>query len=378
VRTSDFNFDLPSDRIASHPSAIRDAARLMVVDRKTGLRKHASFRDIPSLLPPGSLLVVNDTRVLPARLRGRKATGGGMEIILTRRVAFAPAVGPGTEIWEALGRSIPRNVPQRTFRFGDDLAITVTERGERGALLVTVQPLQGVDVLSALERVGEVPLPPYIEAARRQAAPDGSDAPDQNGRATATDRERYQTVYAAAPGAVAAPTAGLHFTPALLQAVTDAGHTIASVTLHVGPGTFRPVESDDVEAHQMDGEWFHIPEATAQAVNRARATGQPIVAVGTTVVRTLEWAARAASDGAGEIRPGEGESRLFLVPGDQFRVVTDLVTNFHLPRSTLLMLVAAFAGREAILTAYQEAIDSGYRFYSYGDAMLLTYARDAS
>jgi S-adenosylmethionine:tRNA ribosyltransferase-isomerase len=280
-------------------------------------------------------------------------------------------MGPRAEVWEALGRSIPRNIPRPTLQFGEQLEITVMDRGERGALVVAVQPLHGT-VLSALEEVGEVPLPPYIEAARRQAAP-GSD-----GRATATDRERYQTVYATAPGAVAAPTAGLHFTPALLQAVTDAGHTIASITLHVGPGTFRPVESDDVRAHQIDGEWFQIPDVTARAVNRARATGQPVVAVGTTVVRTLEWAARAASEGDGQIRPGEGESRLFLVPGDRFQVVTDLITNFHLPRSTLLMLVAAFAGRETILSAYREAIDAGYRFYSYGDAMLLTHARNGS
>ncbi len=266
----------------------------------------------------------------------------------------------GVEVWEALGRAIPRHEPNPTFTFGDLLSVTVIERRDRGALLVSVRPAAGLDVLSALERVGEVPLPPYIEAARRQSTP-GDD-----GRATAADRERYQSVYARHPGAVAAPTAGLHFSPALLAELAAAGHTIAPVTLHVGPGTFRPV----------DAEAYDIPASTAAAINDARRAGRPIVAVGTTVVRTLETAARAA--GGGDIVAGPGESRLFLTPGSAFMVVTDLITNFHLPRSSLLMLVAAFAGRENVLGAYAEAIARDFRFYSYGDAMLITQARPAT
>ncbi|MEA2696186.1 MAG: S-adenosylmethionine:tRNA ribosyltransferase-isomerase [Myxococcales bacterium] len=372
MRTSDFNYFLPPERIASHPSPARDASRLLVLDRKTGERQHSYFRDINALLPPRSLLVVNDTRVLPARLRGTKATGGAMEIILTQKVdpdvnSDASARDFGTEVWEALGRGIPKAEPHPRFVFGDGLIVTVVERRERGALLVSVQPPPGQDVLSALESAGEVPLPPYIEAARRQTIP-GDD-----GRATEADRQRYQSVYAAHPGAVAAPTAGLHFTTELLHSLAAAGHSIVPVTLHVGPGTFRPVECDDIADHRLDVERYDIPAATAAAINDARQTGRPVVAVGTTVVRTLESAARVAE--RGPIPAGRGESRLFLVPGDEFLVVTDLVTNFHLPRSTLLMLVAAFAGREQILSAYEEAIAQSYRFYSYGDAMLITHQR---
>ncbi len=290
-----------------------------------------------------------------------------MEIILTRRLRGAEG---GVEVWEALGRAIPRHEPNPTFTFGDLLSVTVIERRDRGALLVSVRPAAGLDVLSALERVGEVPLPPYIEAARRQSTP-GDD-----GRATAADRERYQSVYARHPGAVAAPTAGLHFSPALLAELAAAGHTIAPVTLHVGPGTFRPVETEEIARHRMDAEAYDIPAPTAAAINDARRAGRPIVAVGTTVVRTLETAARAA--GGGDIVAGPGESRLFLTPGSAFMVVTDLITNFHLPRSSLLMLVAAFAGRENVLGAYAEAIARDFRFYSYGDAMLITQARAAT
>lgn len=300
-----------------------------------------------------------------------------MEIILTRYLksdgagsVSGSAGEPAAELWEALGRSIPRQEPHPTFTFAGLLSVTVVERRKRGALLVSVRPPPGLTVLAALERVGEVPLPPYIEAARRQSTP-GDD-----GRATAADRERYQSVYARHPGAVAAPTAGLHFTPALLAELTAAGHTIAPVTLHVGPGTFRPVETEEIAQHQMDAEVYDIPAATAAAINDARRSARPIVAVGTTVVRTLETAARVA-DG-GDLAAGPGESRLFLTPGSAFMVVTDLITNFHLPRSTLLMLVAAFAGRDNILRAYEDAVARGYRFYSYGDAMLITWARAAA
>ncbi|HVR63519.1 MAG TPA: tRNA preQ1(34) S-adenosylmethionine ribosyltransferase-isomerase QueA [Polyangia bacterium] len=370
MRTSDFDYLLPPERIAAHPPAKREEARLLILDKKTGKRSHKDFFDLNAFLPPASLVVINDTRVLPARLRGTKTTGGAIEIILTRRSKEAAELGAGVEIWEALGRSIPRQDRRPTFVFGDLLSVTVVERRERGALLVAVRPAMGLDVLAALDRVGEVPLPPYIEAARRLSTP-GDD-----GRATASDRERYQSVYARHPGAVAAPTAGLHFTPELLAQLTAAGHSIAPITLHVGPGTFRPVETEEIAQHRMDAEVYEIPRATADAINDARRSGRPIVAVGTTVVRTLETAARVGP--GGEVPAGPGESRLFLAPGSEFRVVTDLITNFHLPRSTLLMLVAAFAGRDAVLAAYEDAIARGYRFYSYGDAMLITWSRAAA
>ncbi len=215
--------------------------------------------------------------------------------------------------------------------------------------------------MARLDEIGEVPLPPYIEAARKREAAGAAAAGD--------DRQRYQTVYASAPGAVAAPTAGLHFTPELLDGLVAAGHEIARLTLHVGPGTFRPVKTEQPSEHVMDEELYEIPAETARAIDAARAAGRPVVAIGTTVVRALESAAR---DGRGEVKAGPGATRLFLMPGADFQVVTDLVTNFHLPRSTLLMLIAAFAGRERVLDAYRAAIEAGYRFYSYGDAMLIT------
>jgi S-adenosylmethionine:tRNA ribosyltransferase-isomerase len=241
---------------------------------------------------------------------------------------------------------------------GGGVTVEVLERRSEGRMLLRVSG-PGPSLLARLDDIGEVPLPPYIEAARRRLAVPST---------AVDDKRRYQTVFAAAPGAVAAPTAGLHFTPELLAAARAAGHEVAAVTLDVGPGTFRPVETTDPHAHRLDPERYRIPSETAAAIARARADGRAVVAVGTTVVRTLEAAARAH---AGEIAAGEGETDLYLLPGDRFLVVTDLITNFHLPRSTLLMLVAAFTSREAILDAYREAIGLGYRFYSYGDAMLI-------
>jgi S-adenosylmethionine:tRNA ribosyltransferase-isomerase len=274
--------------------------------------------------------------------------------------------GHGTvELWEALGKNLGRE-PGERMTFGGGISASVVERHEQGRVLVRLEDSEGGggDLAAKLERIGEVPLPPYIEAARkREPAPAAGAAPPVD------DRVRYQTVYAEAAGAVAAPTAGLHFTPELLRSLEAAGHQIARLTLHVGPGTFRPVKTDDPREHVMDEERYAIPAATASAVNAARASGQPIVAVGTTVVRTLEAAAR---DGGGEVRAGSGATRLCLLPGDEFLAVTDLITNFHLPKSTLLMLVAAFAGRETTLAAYRTAVEARYRFYSYGDAMLIT------
>lgn len=359
MQTADFDYLLPSDRIAAAPAARRDESRLLVLDRGTGARKHAQFFDLLEYLPRRALLILNDTRVFPARLRGRKPTGGAFEVLLLRRAASeATAPGRFRETWEALTRGLGDNAVGRPFSSGT-LEITLLERHPGGGARVTLEG-PGSSLLDRLEEIGELPLPPYIEAARRR---DPATAPSVD------DRTRYQTVFAAEPGAVAAPTAGLHFTPELLASVRAAGHQIAFVTLHVGAGTFRPVESDDPAGHHMDAERYRVPAATAEAISVARAQGQRIVAVGTTVVRTLEACARA-HDGA--VVAGEGETDLFLMPGARFQVVTDLITNFHLPRSTLLMLVAAFAGRQLILDTYQEAVEAGYRFYSYGDAMLIT------
>jgi S-adenosylmethionine:tRNA ribosyltransferase-isomerase len=374
LRTSDFDYRLPPELVATHPQSPRDASRLMRLDRFSGRRNHAHFRDLAGLLPQGSLLVLNDTRVLPARIHGTKATGGAVELLLTRMVRREAIPDRTVEIWETLGKNLGRTRGER-IAFGPGLAAEILERYEDGKALVRLEVSGGGDVMSKLEQQGQVPLPPYIEAARKRAAAEQAASMSPAAPAAAAvptdDRERYQTVYAAAPGAVAAPTAGLHFTPDLLGQLEAAGHQIVRLTLHVGPGTFRPVKTDEPREHAMDAERFEIPPATASAVNAARASGRPIVAVGTTVVRTLEAAARAGQ-GDGEVRPGAGETDLYLLPGAEFRVVTDLITNFHLPRSTLLMLVAAFAGREAILDAYREAVEAGYRFYSYGDAMLIT------
>jgi S-adenosylmethionine:tRNA ribosyltransferase-isomerase len=354
----------------------------MVLDREGDGVKHSIFRELDAFLPRSSLLVVNDTRVIPARLRGRKPTGGAVEIFLTRKVESTRVEGDRisdeiTEVWEALSKGLSGASSPVALTFGS-LSVEVLARRGNGRVLVRLtanvarseSSAKSDGVLSLLNDVGEVPLPPYIENARRARLSRGEPRPEE---VPDRDRQRYQTVYASSPGAVAAPTAGLHFTPELLATLRSAGHEIVPLTLHVGPGTFRPVETEDARAHEMDEEHYFVPPETAQAVNRARRDDRPVVAVGTTVVRTLESAARAA--GGSVIGPGEGASRLFLAPGDPFLVVTDLITNFHLPRSTLLMLVAAFAGRERVLGAYQEAIAADYRFYSYGDAMLIRSAR---
>jgi S-adenosylmethionine:tRNA ribosyltransferase-isomerase len=361
--TADFDFQLPPDRVAAAPSPTRDGARLFVMRRDGGSpNEHAHFRDVGGYLPPRSLLVLNDTRVLPARLRGHKATGGAFELLLTRCVASDRAGDGYREIWESLGRGLQTVAIGSTLDLGrTDLPLraSILERREEGRFLVALEGGGAPDLVTALDRLGELPLPPYIEAARREAGP---------GAPPVDDRDRYQTVYARAPGAVAAPTAGLHFTPQTLRALEAAGHELASVTLHVGPGTFRPVKTEDPRAHRLDEEHFVIPQATADAIARARAQGRPVFAVGTTVVRTLEASARA---NGGRVAAGEGATDLYILPGDTFAVVDGLVTNFHLPQSTLLMLVCAFAGRDRVMAAYREAVERGYRFYSYGDSMLI-------
>ena len=340
---SDFDFDLPPEAIAQSPLPDRDASRLLVLDRARGTREHRLFRELPDLLRPDDLLVVNRSRVIPARLLGRRASGGAAEILLVRDL--------GEGRWLALVRPGRHLRPGQRVTVDDDLSVVIesealAEDGRRRVRLLS----RGRDVAGALARCGHVPLPPYV---RR---------PD-----TDADRDRYQTVYAREPGSVAAPTAGLHFTPELLARLKAAGIPVAEVVLHVGPGTFRPVTVERVEDHRVQPEWFEIPEETARAVDETRARGGRVVAVGTTTVRTLEGVARAT----GEVRAATGETDLVIVPGFRFRVVSALVTNFHLPRSSLLLLVAAFAGRERVMDAYADALARGYRFYSYGDAMMV-------
>jgi S-adenosylmethionine:tRNA ribosyltransferase-isomerase len=351
LRLADFDYPLPPELIAQTPADRRDASRLMVVPAR-GPIEHRGFAELPSLLPAGALLVVNDARVVPARLFACKPTGGAVELLAVERR------GPG-EVWACLARgaralhegtALVLQPPRGRSPSGPPPGATVVGRDRDEVLLRFDAPL-----LPALESWGEIPLPPYIE---RHAGP------------TEGDRERYQTVFARVPGAVAAPTAGLHFTDEILAALAARGIERVAVTLHVGPGTFAPLRigrDDDLDRHVMHAERYLVPEATAAAHARARAEGRPVIAVGTTVVRTLE----SALDAAGRVAPGDGETRLFLRPGTPVRSVDRLITNFHLPRSTLLMLVMAFAGRERILAAYAEAISRRYRFFSYGDAMLL-------
>ncbi|HQR55304.1 MAG TPA: tRNA preQ1(34) S-adenosylmethionine ribosyltransferase-isomerase QueA [Burkholderiaceae bacterium] len=337
----DFDYELPDVLIAQQPLPERGASRLLHV---TADALHdLAFADVERLLAPGDLLVFNDTRVIKARLLGRKASGGRVEALVERLLEPDLAL--------ALVRTSHRPVTGTSFHFGDDVRATVEGRREDFFLLRFDR-----DVLPVLEQHGHVPLPPYIAHAD-----------------TAIDAERYQTVYAARPGAVAAPTAGLHFTTPLLDRLRAQGVQSAGITLHVGAGTFQPVRSQRIADHRMHSEWYDVPLATASAVNKARSERRRIVAVGTTSLRALESAAVAA-DGGFEVRPGSRDTSLFITPGYTFRVVDRLITNFHLPRSTLLMLVCAFAGTERIRSAYAHAIAQRYRFFSYGDAMLLERA----
>ena len=342
MRISDLDYDLPDELIAQEPLAKRDASRLLLLDVPADDVEDRLFTELPGLLPP-SLFVFNDTRVFPARLLGRKATGGRVEILLLKKIPEVP------DRWLAMGRSSKGLRAEMELSLCDGrLKAHVVRALDHGQLEVDLQAEGGVDEL--IERAGGVPLPPYI---RREAG----DA----------DRTRYQTVYARKTGAVAAPTAGLHFTESTLRALEETGHQTAYVTLHVGPGTFQPVQVDALDEHEMHEEAFEVPEATVAAIGRARAEGRPVVAVGTTVVRTLE----SSVDVEGNPVAGFGTTRLFIRPPHRFQVVDHLVTNFHLPRSTLLALVMAFAGVELTRRGYREAAERRYRFYSYGDAMLI-------
>jgi len=338
MRRADFSYPLPRELIAQHPLPERTASRLLALDGGSGAIRDLRFTDLASLLRAGDLLVLNDTRVLPARLLGRKASGGACELLLerildTRRILAqaraSKGLRPGARI------SLP----------GGASAIAVARRGELHELELDR------DALAYFEAHGSMPLPPYI--AREAGAP---------------DRERYQTVFADEPGAVAAPTAGLHFDHATLQALEQTGTGIARLTLHVGAGTFQPVRVDDTDAHAMHAEWGEVSPATVAAIAATRATGGRVVSIGTTSLRLLESVGRLHD---GKVVPWTGETDIFITPGFRFRVVDLLLTNFHLPRSTLLMLVSAFAGRERVLAAYAEAVRVGYRFFSYGDAMLM-------
>jgi S-adenosylmethionine:tRNA ribosyltransferase-isomerase len=341
-----FDYALPSDRIAQEPAEPRDAARLLLVDRRSGALRDARVADLGRYLRAGDCLVLNDTRVLPARLLGRiGGTERDVEVLLLH------PVGPTHEDWAALLRPARRCPVGTTIVLADGAArAMVTAREEQGRARVRLDGTGPVETF--LDAHGLPPLPPYI---RRYRKPGGE------------DWARYQTVYAVRPGAVAAPTAGLHFTAELLAELGGSGVELHRVTLHVGPGTFRPVRAQRVAEHRVEAERFEVSEATARAVSRARREGRRVVAVGTTTVRALEAGARPD----GSVAPGAGWTDLTIVPGHDFRAVDALLTNFHLPRSSLLLLVSAFAGREQVLDAYAHAVAAGYRFYSYGDAMLV-------
>ncbi len=377
MRVDQLHYELPPERIAQHPVADREAARLLVAVGD-GELDHRRVADLADLLPPGSLVVLNDTRVMPARLIAQKETGGRVEVFLVRRTGGRTVEVDGeprdAEVWRALGKA------SKALRFGVDLAVLPPDgtparrdpsagashrepaRGDQlfvrllgraeddGLLEVALYTRGGATVPEAVHAFGRMPLPPYI---KREVEPQ--------------DAERYQTVFARVEGAIAAPTAGLHLSRALLGRLAVRGCEIASVTLHVGLGTFQPVTTEDLDEHKMHKEWFEVSRPTAQAIERTRARGGKVVAVGTTVVRALE---SAAAD-TGEVRAASGETHLLIQPGYTFRAVDMLLTNFHLPRSTLLALVCAFGGRERVLAAYRTAVERGYRFYSYGDAMLL-------
>jgi S-adenosylmethionine:tRNA ribosyltransferase-isomerase len=351
-RLESYTYELPPDLVAQVPARQRDGSRLMVLDKTNGTTAHRMFTDLPGLLREGDLLVVNDTRVLRARLFGVKETGGRVEaLILDYTEGAAREAETGVFTSECLVRAAKRPRPGMSILFDGGLLARVVEAREK-TLVLAFQ--SGGDMAGHLARHGSVPLPPYIS--RENGAPGGVDDPSS-----------YQTVYAVRDGAVAAPTAGLHFTPELLAALEARGITRVSVTLHVGYGTFVPMSAPDVRDHAMHGEWVEVGETTARAVAAARAQGRRVVAAGTTSLRSLEW----ASAETGEARAAKGMCRLYITPGYRFRTVDALVTNFHLPRSTLLVLVSALAGRERVLAAYQEAVRERYRFFSYGDAMLV-------
>ena len=338
MQLSDFNYILPEELIAQHPCEPRDHSRLMVLERGSGNSCHRKFTDLLEYLQAGDTLVFNDTRVIPARLLGvREGTGAKVEIFLLNQLAEGE--------WETLVKPGKKARPGTRIIFSDELQAEILDTTEFGGRRVRFY-FQGI-FHEILDRLGETPLPPYITA-------------------TLKDKERYQTVYARERGSAAAPTAGLHFTPELMAAMRQKGIVLTFITLHVGLGTFRPVREGNITEHVMHREFYSVPEETAAAVNRAKATGNRVIAVGTTSVRTLET---AGANGA--LQAGSGWTDIFIYPGYQYRIVEGLVTNFHLPKSSLLMLVSAFCSKEIVFRAYREAVQEKYRFFSFGDAMLI-------
>ena len=345
----DFDFDLPAELIAQEPAAQRSAARLLHLDRSTGSIAHSTIGELPELLQPGDVVVVNNTRVFPARLIGRRVPSrGAVECLLISRLET-----PSPGLWEALVHPGQKLKPgaRVVFEGVPTLHAEILERRFFGRRVIRLWTDDGSAVDAAIDAIGHMPLPPYIKRGD-----------------TVNDRDRYQTVFARSRGSVAAPTAGLHFTGPLLEAIAARGVTVAAITLHVGYGTFQPVRVDRVEDHRLEPERYAIDDRAASLVNRALAEGRRVIAVGTTTTRTLEAVALAHN---GRIVGGEGATGLFIYPGFEFRVIRGLLTNFHLPRSSLLMLVAAFAGHDRVRDAYAAAIAAKYRFYSYGDAMLV-------
>jgi len=339
MKTSDFNYELPKELIAQTPIARRDGSRLMVMDRTTGEVSHRRFYELPDFLEPGDCLVLNDSRVIPARLFGRRPTGGAVEVLLL--------TDKGDGVWECLTRPGHKTRPGTELSFGEgELTATVEQVTEGGNRLIRFH-YDGI-FMEILEKLGRMPLPPYIHEELQ-------------------DSERYQTVYSRELGSAAAPTAGLHFTPELLKKIGDKGVTLAYLTLHVGLGTFRPVKEDEIEEHEMHSEFCIIPQSVADAVNRAKDTGHRVICVGTTSCRTVE----SRADESGHLAPWSGWTNIYIYPGYRFKCMDGLVTNFHLPESTLIMLVSAFAGREHVLAAYEEAVREKYRFFSFGDAMFI-------
>lgn len=341
MRTTDFDFNLPEELIAQFPAAERSASRLLRLDGKSGQLSDDWFRDLPEFLGPDDLIILNDTRVIKARLNGEKASGGKVEVMVERVIDNHRLL--------AQIRASRSPKPGSRLHIAGAFEAEVIERQDDLFLLEVLSPTPAIELI---DRYGNLPLPPYISHAAGQY-----------------DEDRYQTVFAREPGAVAAPTAGLHFDEAMIQRLRASGIAIAYVTLHVGAGTFQPVRVDNIQEHKMHSELYSVPQATVEAIRQARDRGGKVTAVGTTVLRALESAARG-----GELHAGSGETDIFITPGYRFQVVERLLTNFHLPKSTLLMLVSAFAGKEHIMHAYRHAIEARYRFFSYGDAMLIERA----
>ena len=343
----DYDYDLPEDLIAQNPAEQRDHSRLLVLNREDGSISHRYFYELPELLKPSDVLVINNTEVIPARLYGKKQSGGNVEILILNYGSTAQKESDRSLICRCLLKASKRTKPGTKIFLDEEMSAEVLSYHEG---FCDLKFYCSKDFETLLYRIGKIPLPPYI---RRDSNSD--------------DRQTYQTVYAEQKGAIAAPTAGLHFTQAILDKLKSEAILIVPITLHVGYGTFLPVRVSDIREHKMHAEYFSVSETSAHAINHAKQNGQRIIAVGTTCVRTLEY----ASDSDGRIRHGAGECDLFIYPGYRFKAADAMITNFHLPQSTLLMLVSAFAGREKILNAYQEAISAKYRFYSYGDAMLI-------